>query len=448
MRTLLAGILLAGSTAAAARVPGIARTPAGAVAALAGHWEGRFEREGKPLSVAFDFTIEHGAVFGRFSSPEQRALEYPFDEPVKVDDARVHFAIGGGSLTLDGRIIADTLSGELKYEGAAGTFFVRRSPAPVVPYRRMDVTFENTGVHLAGSVFLPAGHAPPYGFAAVIFVHGSGPESRWGTARFYADQLARAGIAALIYDKRASGESGGDWRTASFEALADDALAGVRLLASRKDIDRTRIGIFGHSQGGMIGPLAAARGGEIAFVIAADTIAGPVFEQDLYRVDRALADEFPPPERDRAMALYRLFVEVARGKKAYEDLERESAAVRGTKWFEWLALPPRDHWIWAWYRLTGNVDTREIWPSVKVPVLLVYGERDALVPVGESIARIEKILTESGNSNFGAVIVPKAEHNLTVHPEPGQPFDWWRQPPGLTTLLVAWIALQARHGGV
>ena len=409
-------------------------------------------REGVPLPIAFDFVVDRGGMItGRFTTVEQAAMEYPFDESVKVEGARLGFQIGGGSLVLAGTISGDVLSGSLLENGAPGTFTVHRAAAPRFPYRRVDLTFGDGEVKLAGSLFVPSPSAAPggargrRGSPAVVIVHGSGSESRWGRARYYADELARAGIATFIYDKRGSGDSGGDWRRATFETLADDALAAIRVLAARDDIDGSRIGVFGHSQGGVIAPLAASRGrpGEVAFVIAADTIAGPIYQQDLYRKEQALGDKLPPAERQKTLSVFRLFVEVARGARPYEELERASAPVRQTRWYQDLEIPPRDHWLWAFYRATANLDTLPVWASVRVPVLLVYGQRDALVPVDDSIAKIERTLSRAGNHRHASIIVPRAQHNLTVQPEPGQPFDWWRKAPGLTSLIVGWAKLQA-----
>jgi len=433
--------LLAAVTAGALLTPGAAR--ADPAQALAGHWEGTFEREGAALPVAFDFTVERGVVSGRFTTPEQAAMEYPLDAPVKVEGPRVSFQIGGGSLALEGALAGEVLAGSLEEGGASGKFSVRRIVAPVSPYRRSDVTFSNGGVKLAGSLFLPgAGARRPY--PAVVLLHGSGPQSRWGRHRYWADQFARAGVATLIYDKRGSGDSGGDWRNSRFEALADDALMAIRLLAARADIDRTRIGLFGHSQGGVIAPLAATRGrpGEVAFVVAADTIAGPIYQQDLYRHENALSAELTPADRKQSLALFRLFVDVARGSKPYEELERASAPVRKARWYQDLDIPPRDHWLWGFYRATGNLDTLPVWSKVQVPVLLVYGQRDQLVPVDDSIAGIGRALAQGGNHRYGSVIIPRAAHDLTVRPEPGQPFDWWRHAPGLSALVTAWVKLQ------
>ena len=103
-------------------------------------------------------------------------------------------------------------------------------------FDRQDVTFKNGDVTLAGTLTLPSSGNP---HPAVIFVHGSGAASRESN-RFYADLFARHGIATLIYDKRGVGESTGDWRYVHMNDLTEDALAGVQLLKSRKDINPTK----------------------------------------------------------------------------------------------------------------------------------------------------------------------------------------------------------------
>src|SRR5262249_1329567 len=124
---------------------------------------------------------------------------------------------------------------------------------------------------------------------AVVILQGSGSESRWGTNRFIADQFARSNIAALVYDKRGSGLSTGDWRSSSYDDLANDVLAGIDLLASRLDVDPRRIGLHGHSEGGIIAAMVAARAAsKIAFVVAEDTVAALVRDQDVYQVSHQI----------------------------------------------------------------------------------------------------------------------------------------------------------------
>jgi len=71
--------------------------------------------------------------------------------------------------------------------------------------------------------------------------------------------------------------------------------------------------------------------------------------------------------------------------------------------------------------------------------MLIYGERDSLVNPAESIAKIERALQKAGNRDYTIVLLPRAEHNLTIQAEPGKPFMWWHVAPGLPDLLTAWV---------
>lgn len=408
-------------------------TPVAASPLLIGYWDGTMTREGADLAVSMEFASGKEGIAGRFTSLTQRVMDYPLDS-VKTDGDAVQIVFEENKL--EGRIAGDRVTGTFEDGDGAGTFALRRATKPPLPYRITEVTFRNDDVTLAGSLLAPntSGKHP-----AVILLQGAGPETRWGTNRFIADHFARAGIVTLIFDKRGSGASTGDWRTADFTDLARDALAGIALLRSRPEVEAKRIGLHGHSQGGMIGPIAATLAPEeIAFLVAEDTFAGPVWQQDIYRVRNSLAREFPA-DAERAMRLYTLFVEVARGLRPYEELEAASASVRPEPWFEWLGMPPREHWIWPWYAKIGDVDTLTYWRQVKCPTLLVFGERDRVVPVDEGIATIGAALDANGVS-YAAWIAPRAEHNLTIRPQQGERFFWWRAAPGIIDSVAAWIA--------
>ena len=407
----------------------------GSSAQLAGHWEGTMVRDGVSLEVSFDFSTSGSQPKGTFTSVTQQAMDYPLNV-VTISADGVHFALGD-SIVFDGKLISDHIVGEFTDDGAGGKFTLHRSVPEVLPYDVVDVIFRSGAVALSGTLCIPRS---PGRHAAVVILQGSGGESRWGTNRFIADQFARSGIAALVYDKRGSGVSTGDWKASSYDDLANDVLAGIDLLASRPDIDPSRIGLHGHSEGGIIAAIVAVHApSKVAFVVAEDTVAGLVRDQDVYRVSHQIQEAgFTDSQIKRALNLYKLMLDVACGIKPYHDLETASQPFRDQEWYKWLAIPPEDSYLWTWYPKIGNLDTLVFWRQVRAPVLLVYGERDQLEPVDESLAKIEASL-DIVHTPYTALIVPNAQHNLTVQPKPNEPFFWWKSAPGIINLVVAWV---------
>ena len=144
--------------------------------------------------------------------------------------------------------------------------------APVPPVRwvaaagpagvdRREVSVIDGALTLPGTVFAPADHSVRH--PALVVVHGAGPGPR-AQYEGEAQALARAGIVVLVYDKRTQGY---DLLHRDFDALADDALAGVRLLHGLSDVDPARVGVYGFSEGGWVAPQVAARSTDVAFLI-------------------------------------------------------------------------------------------------------------------------------------------------------------------------------------
>jgi alpha-beta hydrolase superfamily lysophospholipase len=415
---------------------------AGSAAALAGRWAGQLSAHGQSIPIGVEYTHHGSAESGRFTSQTQAVMDYPFDS-VTYNHGHVIFILGG-QVKFDGAIHGRAIEGSYRDPSVQGAFALHRVPPERLPYRTEDVTFTNGDVRLSGTLCLPPGKAPHPG---VVLIHGSGPESRWGTIRHIADRFARAGIAVLIYDKRGSGESGGDWRTASYDDLAHDVLAGVRLLARTPGVDSRRIGLLGHSQGGAVAPLVAKLDrSAIAFVVAEDTFAGPQWQQDIYRVSEAAKGlKLSSAEYKDAVDTYTSFVDSARGAIPYEQFASRAAKYKDASWYSWMAFPPRNSWVWGWAAKNSNFDPLPLWANVMAPTLLVYGEEDNLQPRDPTIRLIETKLDHSG-ARYSAIIVPDAQHNLTVQPDPDGPFFWWHEARGLLDVIAAWIARQPARG--
>ena len=325
---------------------------------IAGHWEVTMIREGASLQVSFDFDMSGSQPRGTFTSLTQQAMDYPLNVVATSTDG-VHFALGD-SLVFDSKLVSDQIVGTFGDNGASGKFILHRSVPEALPYDLVDVIFHNGAVTLSGTLCMPRS---PGRHAAVVILQGSGGESRWGTNCFIADQFARSGIAALVYDKRGSGESTGDWKASSYDDLANDVLAGIDLLASRPDIDPRRIGLHGHSEGGIIAAIAAVHApSRVAFVVAEDTVAGLVRDQDVYRVSRQIQKAgFTDSQTKDAMDLYKLMLDVASGTRPYRELETAGAPFRDQEWYKWLGIPPENSYLLTWYPKIGNLDTLVFW---------------------------------------------------------------------------------------
>lgn len=145
-----------------------------------------------------------------------------------------------------------------------------QTPMAPLPYGVEQVVFHNAGIRLAGTLTLPRTTGP---YPAIVLIPGSGEVDRDGSLfghQFYlvlADDLTRRGFAVLRSDKRGLGQSGGNFAGATSLDFAADIQAGLALLRSRPDVAAGRIGLVGHSEGGLIGSIVAGRDPGIAFLV-------------------------------------------------------------------------------------------------------------------------------------------------------------------------------------
>ena len=289
---------------------------------------------------------------------------------------------------------------------------------------------------LSGTLLLPLTKGP---HPAVVFLHGSGPEGRYAS-RFLAQYLTRHGIAGLIYDKRGVGTSTGDWKQSNFDALADDAISGIHVLQQRPDINPKEIGIYGHSQGGSIAPLVASKSKDVAFVIAAAGGGVPMYEAEVNSLTNQTREKgISGNDLTEAIAYINILVNAGRTGEGWDQLAAATEKAHDARWFKFLRPPPKDNYWWAFFRQIADYNPAVYWRRVGVPVLLVYGERDMLVPVAPSVANIEHALQNGRNRDYTILILPRASHGLSINPEPGQPFEWWHLASGYPDLLTAWI---------
>ncbi len=274
------------------------------------------------------------------------------------------------------------------------------------------VEFHNGDVKLAGSLLV---HEGVSSCPAVVFVHGAGRNTR-KQHRELGKHFASNGIAALIYDKRGTGESGGVYESHEpYKNLVDDALAAVDLLKLRPEIAQSQIGIWGLSQGAYIGAAAASRTKDIKFVITAGASAadGSFFYycDNLFR-KHGLSDTL----RDLA----------AKGHFVTWDLNETMQDGLSLSSFVPRSYPPPDQYL------------HPEWSHVTQPVLAMWGELDQNVPVGESVAGLKNSLAHANNDRWTMIIVPNANHDLGRSETSELQSKWRGYAPGALKTMTDW----------
>lgn len=434
---------------------------------VAGHWEGEIELPTTKLQVMVDLTQEAGAWKGDIDIPLQGAKDLPL-EGITVEGSKVKFTIANipGTPTFDGTLENGAIRGTFAQGGASVPFRLGREavevprkpqePKPPFPYTSEEVSYTNGDVKLAGTLTIPEGPGP---FPAVVMITGSGAQDRdealLGHKPFLviSDHLTRNGIAVLRVDDRGVGGSTGGVDTATTADFAQDALAGVRFLKAHAKIAPDRIGLLGHSEGGVVGPLAASQSADVAFVVMLAGTGVPGIEVITLQSERISRASGMPEENVRKEdAIMRQTMEVIRTEK--DAAVRDAKLRQLTKEAMALQSPEGqaggdeavDAMVKAvtsnWFRFFLDYDPRIALRKVKVPVLALNGDLDLQVIADQNIPEIEKALKEAGNPDVTIRRLPGLNH-LFQPAKTGSPAEYAASDvtfdPSVLDLMTKWI---------
>lgn len=394
--------------------------PAGAVVAgLDGTWRGAVQRNSASLRLVLHVRTTPRGTTVRLDSPDLVAFGLEVQRFERAGDT-VRFHVPASQVdfvgTLDHGMRAIRGRWTRPGQPAAQVTFERDSAAPaarartqwpITPkgYRAQDVTFANPGargVTLAGTLTIPDGPGP---FPAAVLISGSGAQDRdesvFGHKPFavLADHLTRHGIAVLRYDDRGFGASTGDHGRATSADFATDANAAVSYLLGRTDIDPRAIGFIGHSEGGMIGPIAAAGNDRVAFLVL---LAGPGTNTDRLMLSQrrllGLSQGLSAEQLERTEPAVR---EILHAVRAAPDSQRAVARIRTLLTSEALrALGATDaqrdamvgQYTGPWMRYFLRYEPAAFLPRLRVPVLALGGALDQQVPSAENLAAMRILL--------------------------------------------------------
>jgi pimeloyl-ACP methyl ester carboxylesterase len=249
----------------------------------------------------------------------------------------------------------------------------------------------------------------------VVFAHGSGDATRnVGAWNLF---FVRLGFAVLSLDKRGAGASGGDWRTASLDQIADDWLAGVNYLKQRPEIDTHRIGVHASSQGGWTAPLMAARSKDIAFLIVRAGSGVNVLDTMAYEVQWSVRDAgFSAAQGEAAAAAARELFQIAARRAPWPEFEAAAKRYQQEPWADaaWPLFMTESGWGREWTALNAHYDNADALSELQIPVLWFLADNDHNLSSSESEPRLLAAKAKSGNPHFTVVKLTDASHGFTA----------------------------------
>ncbi|MCL6590850.1 MAG: alpha/beta fold hydrolase [Firmicutes bacterium] len=317
-------------------------------------------------------------------------------------------------------------------------------PLKPYPYDEKEVTYENTktGVKLAGTLTLPRGMGK---FPAALLISGSGQQDRDETIMGHkpflilADYLTRRGIAVLRVDDQGEGGSTGDPATATSEDFAVDVLAGIEFLKKQSKINAQKIGLIGHSEGGIIAPMAALKSKNVAFIVL---MASPGLPGDQVLATQLAAALKAAGKSAAAIASRQ---ELQTSIFAVVKQEKDNAVAEGklrdilNKYLGSLSGEEKKQLgdpeafikqqiqtvLLPWMRFYLSYDPRPALRKVKCPVLAINGAKDFQVIPKENLAAIRDALKQGGNPDFQTKELPGLNHLLQTC-QTGLPDEYYK----------------------
>jgi len=416
---------------------------------FAGNWQGAADVMGQKLKVVFHLTKDNGGYKAVFDSPDQQAYGIPCSNTTVAADS-IFIEIKNIGVQYKGKWNkTDGITGILQQRGYSFTLNLQqlqqesvtmsKPQTPVAPfnYTVEEVTYENTiqHIHLAATLTKPRGD---HKFPAVILITGSGRQDRDETIGLHkpflvmADYLTKQGIAVLRVDDREAGKSTGNFNTATTADFATDVEAGIAYLKTRQDIDLKKIGLLGHSEGGIIAPMVAAHNKDVAFIVM---LAGPVTgmkqTMDYQAVWKPLSQAGITEQDIKAyQQLYDGLIEIAvRTDSVYslnnsirkfylewksrQSIATLTALVHGSddevmnsliSGFAEFRVKQN------WWKFLLAYDPQDDLQKVQVPVLALNGQMDIQVDPVTNLSVINNVLTKNNNKYFKTYEVPGVNH--------------------------------------
>lgn len=399
-----------------------------------GNWIGNIQVQGTKMPLVFRIQEKNGQLSATMDSPSQKVTGIPFQK-VLASGNTITLELSNLNINYVANYVHDSLVGNFSQNGSnfplnmsrlVGEYsnIVKRPQEPTAKkfnYQIREVIVENTAekVKLAGTLTIPKGKGP---FPAVVLISGSGPQNRdselLGHKPFWimADYLSSNGIAVLRCDDRGFGKSTGNFSTATSANFATDAQAILQFLRKQPKINASKTGILGHSEGGMIAPIAVADDPSNGFLILLAAPGIPIDSMMLLQNQMVLKSLGESEEKiNQNAAFNRKCYQLLKSnvdvyeldhqmelliKNNYPDSSLKSEQIR----------PLVQQFTSPWFRYFVNYDPSTYLKKIQTPVLAIQGDKDLQVSPIENIQGIESIFKSAGNKHVEIHLVPNKNH--------------------------------------
>ncbi|MDY0025092.1 MAG: alpha/beta fold hydrolase [Lentimicrobium sp.] len=420
---------------------------------ITGQWNGILNVPGIQLRLVFNVSKSDKGYSSTMDSPDQGANDIPVTNTT-FENSNIKFEVANLRIEYIGELKGNEIIGTFKQAGqefpmnlsrkAIEKEVIKRPQEPSKPYNYYseEVTFQNTkaNILLAGTLTLPEKEG---NFPVVILITGSGPQNRdeelLGHKPFLviADYLTKNGIGVLRYDDRGVGQSTGDFKAATTADFATDVESAIEYLKTRKEVNVHKIGLIGHSEGGIIAPMVASASNDVSFIVllAGTGIRGDkllLLQQELIAKANGVSETEIEKSIKTNARLFEMVVKSNDNEKLKADLTNEindifkndtTAEIPGGMTKDEFVAMQVDQITVPWMQYFIKYDPAITLEKVKCPVLAVNGEKDLQVPPEENLTAINKALEKGGNKNITTIEFPCLNH-LFQECETGSPTEY------------------------
>lgn len=414
----------------------------GSFISFAQNFEGSWTGAVQGLPLVFEISQSDGVYTAKMQSPKQSKTFLPVSE-ITVDGDQINMSLASFKINYTGKIEGDKINGTFS-QGTFSTPMVLekkayveeelnrpQEPKPPYPYSVEEVVFKNPqagGISLAGTLTLPNNIKNP---PVAILISGSGPQDRneelLGHKPFLviAHHLTQNGIAVLRYDDRGVAQSEGTQKGATSADFATDVEAAISYLKSRNDVDQNKIGLIGHSEGGLIAPIVIAnKENDVAFFIS---LAGPGVRGDKVllpqlRKSAELAGANPADLDFEMKMMQQLFDKIVASEKLtsaelneelkniINNIAEEAPTNLKAKYTDSFANTLSSQFSDEWMRYFLSYDPTNNLSKVTCPVLAINGSLDYQVIPEINLDGMKSAFAKAKNKDVTIKELPGLNH--------------------------------------